>query len=206
MTRSLLRCAFASVCIALLQSCAASPTSNYYLLTAGEFPDPTGGPLATNTLSLGVGPVSVPPYLERDNMVYRQQGNTLQIAAYDKWAEPLADGITRVMSLNLAQALAANVRAFPWHASSAPDYALSIDVLELDIDGQRALLSADWRLYQPDTGANLVRRTSRIHTELPAGSTPMQAIPAAYSELLLALGTIIAEAFHAGKEAPGASR
>ena len=83
----------------LLSACLSTPPSHYYLLSAHDGDQPTG----VNP-SVGIGPISLPEYLNRNSMVYRREDNQLQIAGYERWAEPLTDGILRVIGLNLAMA------------------------------------------------------------------------------------------------------
>lgn len=207
MIRILLRYMLALGCAALLVACASSPTSNYYLLTTDSLPSASAGMPPQDTLpSLGVGPISIPLYLQRDNLVYHREDNQVHIAAYHKWAEPLEDGIARVLTLNLAQGLASqNVRRFPWHMSQAPEYAVSIDVLDLDTRAGQANMTVEWLLYRPQTGASVVRRVSRGQTDLEDRTSPLQGIPAAYSELLATLSAIIAGEIRSASAAAGAS-
>ena len=80
----------------LLAGCGSSPANNFYVLSAHPFPAPSGA-----TPALGVGPITIPEYLGRQNMVYNRVENTLQVASLDMWAEPLGDGVQRVLILNL---------------------------------------------------------------------------------------------------------
>ena len=113
----------------LLAGClSATPPSNYYLLTA-EAPDTPSG----TSPSIGVGPIRVPEYLNRNGIVHLREGNQLQVSQFERWAEPLLDGIQRVMSINLAGELdTQSIQAFPWPRSRKPDYAVKLAVLGLD--------------------------------------------------------------------------
>lgn len=182
--------------IGLLSACAASPVSQYYLLQT-ETADTSSSysPERAETPSLGVGPISIPPYLGRDNLVYHLQNSQLQVAAYHKWAEPLEDGMTRVLMLHLAEGLGTqNLNKFPWHPSRAPDLAVTVDVLELELRSTGASLTADWQIYRPHTEAAIAGRVTTVRTDLPAGMAPPEGIPRAYAELLRRLADVILEA------------
>ncbi len=93
----------------LLVGCGSSPPNNFYVLSAHEFPAPSG-----TAPALGVGPINIPEYLGRQNMVYSRVDNTLQVASLDMWAEPLGAGIQRVLVLNLTGLLnTQDVSTFP---------------------------------------------------------------------------------------------
>jgi uncharacterized lipoprotein YmbA len=182
---------FWAACLALLiAGCGSSPSNRYYVLTAENPNVPEG-----NTPSLGVGPVAVPEYLSGNKLVYNQQGNALEVAGSSLWAEPLEDGISRVLAINLASELdTQNVRRFPWHPERKPDYGISVRVLALDADDKEAVLAAEWLVYDPDTARSINRRIIRLATALPDGDLQPADIAPAYSELLLELSKIIAEA------------
>ena len=114
--------------VSLLAACSTSPRNEYYRLTANVAAQPAG-----ETLSLGIGPIAIPAYLERERLVYSLEGNRVQVAATAHWAEPLDAGIERVMALNLASRLdTQNLQTFPWHPKRAPDYGVKLTVLSLD--------------------------------------------------------------------------
>lgn len=180
----------------LLAGCGSSPPNNYYLLSAHEFPTPGG-----DTPAIGVGPIEIPEYLSREGVVYRRQGNSLQVASLDLWAEPLVNGVQRVLVLNLAGLLnTQDVQFFPWHPERAPQYGIKVNVLQLEtVDGQ-ALLTAEWLVYRPGSKDIVQRRISRLQSALlsdgEAGSVQSDAeqVAAAYSTLLYQLSEIIAAA------------
>lgn len=188
-------------CALCLAGCSGSPQYRYYLLTAPEFaPAAEGGP------AIGVGPVEVAEYLAGDELIYRLDGNELQVARSAQWAEPLAAGIARVLALNLARLLETqDIRRFPWQPRNAPQFAVKVRVLELDTSAAQATLVAQWLLYRPADGATLTRRISRLRTPL----TPSDALPGsiapAYSALLEELGTELAAALGAAMDADGTS-
>jgi uncharacterized lipoprotein YmbA len=174
----------------LLAACGSSPANNYYLLSAHELPTPTGA-----TPTLGVGPVTIPEYLHRDNLAYRRTDNTVQVAGVDLWAEPLENGIQRVLVLNLAGLLnTQDVSNFPWHPKRAPDYGVKVNLLQLEANEQQAMLTAEWLVYRPDTAAAVARRISRLQSPLPPGAAAPEQLAAAYSALMFQLSETIAAA------------
>ena len=78
--------------------------TRFYVLTvpsavAGRFPDP-----GTERLKLALKPVEVPAYLRSKSMVVRLGTNEIHFAEFDRWAEPLDEGIGRVMKEALGSA------------------------------------------------------------------------------------------------------
>lgn len=175
----------------LLAGCGSSPTHNYYLLQATS----TASEAADPGISLGIGPVTVPEYLNRNAMVYSGPGNRLHVSRLDRWAEPLQDSIPRVLGLNLAAELGTqDLRPHPWQRSQFPDLAVQLWLLQLDVRDGDAELVAEWRLHRPRDDEELERRISRLSTPLPGGNWQPDAAAAAYSELLQTLSGEIAAA------------
>jgi len=182
----------------LLTACGSSPHTNHYLLTAKQDPVPSGA-----SPSLGIGPIEIPPYLDRSNLVYNQRQNQLHVASQDNWAEPLDDGIQRVLAINLSGLLnTQDVRYFPWHPKRAPDYGVKINLLALDANDQQATLSAEWLVYRAADAAPVIRRISRLQHPLPAGELNPAEVAPAYSTLLYQLSEIIAETITAAEMIP----
>ena len=172
----------------LLAACGSSPQSQFYRLTPGN-----GSPGSEQQPSLGVGPVEIPEFLNRSALAYTRGENRLQISGNEIWAEPLAEGVQRVVGLNLAQLLnTENLNYFPWDTRHQPEYGVRISVLDLDADAQQATLTADWLLYRPATGEIISKRISQNTKPLPTGASTPSKLPSAYSALLYQLSETIA--------------
>ena len=173
-----------------LAACGSSPTNNLYRLTSPI--TPTGG---DQQPSLGIGPIDIAEFLNRDALVYSRGGNQLQAQSYERWAEPLVDGVERVMGVNLAQLMRSqNLLFFPWDMHHAPDYGIRISVIDLDADDEQAILVADWLLYRPRDGSTITRRISNFKEPLAGEQLAAADLPAAYSALLFQLSETIAKA------------
>jgi uncharacterized lipoprotein YmbA len=183
----------------LLAGCGSSPPNNFYVLSAHEFPAPSG-----RAPTLGVGPITVPEYLGRQNMVYNRVENTLQVASLDMWAEPLSDGIQRVLILNLAGLLnTQDVSVFPWRPERAPQFGVEVNLLKLDANEDAAMLTADWLVSRPGDNTPTNRRISRLQLPLPGGAPEPEQVAAAYSTLLFQLSEIIAAAIESDRAGGG---
>ena len=179
-----------------LSGCGTSPPNNYYVLSAHDFSAPAG-----TTPAVGVGPIEVPEYLRRENIVSNRAPNTLSVAGLDLWAEPLTDGIQRTLTLNLAGLLnTQNIQSFTWHPRQAPDYGVTVNLLQLDATQTQATLNAEWRVYRPGSKSKAItRQLSRL--QHPLTTAEPAEIAAAYSALVYQLSEIIASAITSAQAA-----
>ena len=173
-------------CLALLAGCGSSPRSDYYMLTADAPGTPgSGGP------ALGVGPVSVPEYLNTRQIVMNRNAHKLELAEFDRWAEPLDAGVSRVMAVNLAVLMGTTkVQIFPWRRDAVPEWAVRINVIQFAAQDKEAMLVAEWAITRPGEGESRARGINRLTTVLKGGEP--EHVAEAYSELLLEFSEIIA--------------
>lgn len=172
----------------LLTACGSTPRSDYYMLSANA-----RGSMGSEGPSIGVGPVSVPEYLKRREMVLNRSANRLHLADFDRWAEPLDAGVLRVTALNLSLLLKTQqVQTFPWRRSNLPDFGISIAVVQFSMQGRQALLVAEWTVTEPATGTAVMQHISRLENSATGGDP--EDVAAAYSDLLKDLSKEIATA------------
>lgn len=188
MNASLFRLGKALLLCSLLAACGTTPQSKYYLLTSKMDGIPAG-----DSPQLGIGPVIIPEYLDRDTLVYRESSNELHINSAERWAEPLEDGISRVMVLNLAAQLdTVNVHAFPFHAQRRPDWGVKLRLVRLDAENNRAILDTEWLIYTPGSGEAIQQGLVSLERELDPEQAVAPQLAGAYSELLWQLSEEIA--------------
>ncbi len=154
----------------LLAGCAGvADRTRYYALS----PTPTapGGfaPAALSGAAVGVGPVQMPRYLERLQIVTRGTNDEVQISVDDRWAEPLENGIAQVLADNLGPELGSErITVFPWRGGVARvlDYQVVVMVLRFEgSPGREVALDARWRLLGRD-GKELALKRSTINEPL----------------------------------------
>lgn len=172
--------------VSLLASCGTTPPSNYYILRAHALP-----PSSSSSMSIGIGPIRVPEYLQTNVLATSQGGNRLDFVKENRWAEPLEAGINRVLSLNLAGLLQTqDVHSYPWNPRLPPDYALKVQVLELEATATHANLVVEWVLLRATDETSVRRRISQFSTALE--NTQAETIASAYSELFYQLSELTA--------------
>src|SRR5262245_5502556 len=142
-TRVLVPC---GVALLLLTGCFGStPPTHFYLLPPLTSPD-TASPVSAGQreVTLAVGPVTVPPYLDRPQIVTRTSRAKLTLADFEQWAGPLADTIARVLSEDLALLIPTErVVLYPWPRTIDPDYQIIVEVLQFDRGpGSQVVLAA----------------------------------------------------------------
>ena len=128
--------------------CAGSPPINLYTLSAAPAPAAdTRSPQSPAVVALG--PVTLPDYIDRPQIVTRKSAYQLELAAYDHWAAPLYDMLPRVLVEDVASRLPADrVVSFPQVNDASFDYRIAVDVSRFDVDATgEATLAARWQLY-----------------------------------------------------------
>ena len=100
----------------------------------------------TNQLILGIGPIKLPGYLDRQQMVTRISQNRFAVAENDRWAEPLDENFSRVLSQNLSILLQTDrIVAYPWLRSQQPTYQVQVEVLRFEPNAEQVVeLWARW--------------------------------------------------------------
>lgn len=136
---------FLALLAVLLTACGRSAPTHFYLLDSGQPPLTAD---ALPAISLGIAPVSVPDYLDRNGLVRRSDGQArLEVSELDIWAEPLGQGARRV----LGEVLAARLLPRGVDVIAAGDrqgefeLAVALERLDGDTPGT-ARLQARWQL------------------------------------------------------------
>ncbi len=153
----------ALVALLSLQACIGggrSAPAQYQLLTARAERDATTA-LAGKTL--GVGPVRIAQFLQRPHVVTHAGGTQLRFEENVRWAEPLDHGIQRVLLQNIAALTGAETRNFPWRQNATPDYALRLDIVDLDkLANGESILEVSWILEDVKNARVLKTQQERI--------------------------------------------
>ncbi|QTN32694.1 membrane integrity-associated transporter subunit PqiC [Akkermansiaceae bacterium] len=170
---------------AVLAGCS-NPTPTFYKLSA-EGPLPSGG-----GTGIGVGPVSLAEYVDRQNIVIQSGPNKIELAGNHLWAGDLDNSVARVVAINLGRRLnSGNIRTYPWQRDSEIDWQVAIDIREFIAgDDGHAHIEASWRVYSLP-GSRLVKSRTFIAKD-PIESEDFEAVVAAQSRLLGKLSEDIA--------------
>ena len=175
--------------VLLLAACGSTPKESFYTLSA---PEPVATPEAA-TLSVLVGPVTVPESVDRTPMVIRTGPNQVDIADLHRWAEPLKAAIPRVLAAHLARALPGTRVSASRQASSGPDadYRVVVDVSLFESSfAEGATLEAAWAI----SGKGGTQRGRTVVREAAPTPDP-SGIAAAHSRAIEKLAGEIASTF-----------
>lgn len=145
------------ISLLLFTGCSGTqPAMRYYQLT------PTSTVSSTEPLSeliLGVGPVTIPEMLKRQEIVIRGDGNQYRLSELHRWAGLLENNLTMVIMENLGKLLDTDqVVRYPWESYDHPDYRIIIEVLDLTGNpGGVVSLRAGWTIVDGSGQQMLVR-------------------------------------------------
>jgi uncharacterized lipoprotein YmbA len=119
---------------------------------------------------LAIGPVDLPKHLDRPQIATFTSANRVDVAEFDRWAEPLSDNFARVLAENLGILVPTN-RAYvqPVRRSIPVDYQVSVDVARFVVMPDRTVqLVALWSVFPPEARGRNVTQDFR-HTESVVG-------------------------------------
>ncbi|BDW89123.1 hypothetical protein MACH01_18900 [Thalassospira tepidiphila] len=111
-------------------------------------------PAPGETTVIGVGPVTIPSYLDRSTIVTRSAANRPEVNSGYRWAEPLGENINRVLMDNLDRTgVAARLEVFPWNSRDMVEWQVVVDIdrFERQADGN-VNLTARWKLVHFQSG------------------------------------------------------
>ena len=179
----------------VVAGCSGSPPTEFYTLSGMQLPP--GGPSAAKTV-VGVGPVTLPDYLDRPQIVTRASGNRVVLASFHSWVEPVDGMFTRVLVSNLSSLLATdNVVTVPQRRAMTLDYQVEVNVSRFDADSEgRAVLDARWWVFGKN-GEQLIGEGRSTIVEPVAEPTGADAgsngEPASYEAIVAAMSTALAQ-------------
>jgi uncharacterized lipoprotein YmbA len=110
-----------------------------------------------------VGPVTLPPYLDRLQIVTRASHTRLVLGEFDQWAASLQDIVTRTLAENLTFLIPTDrVLLHPWPRTTEPDYQVTVEVMQFDAGPSgEVVLAARWRILSANE-KELVMRQARF--------------------------------------------
>jgi len=155
---------FLTATLLISSGCVGGSTrpSKFYLLEA--LPQAESSPAGQSGVSVMVGPVMLPGYLDRAQLATRAGGNVLVVDEFHRWAEPLGDNFSQVLAENLSVILdTVYVYVYPQRRDVAVDYQIEITLFRFDAssDGKVALV-AYWSVIGKDIRKALSRKKSDI--------------------------------------------
>ena len=176
----------------LAAACGPSATARFYTLSSTVAAD--GAPAAS--YAVAVGPVTVPGYADRPQMVVQAGPNRVELKEFERWATPLDEAVARVVAGDLATLLGTTqVATVPLPTGFAPAYQAAIDVQRFEsTPNQGVLVEAVWVVRRSAGGEPRMGRT--VASENAEGEG-FEALAAAHSRALAKVSADIAAAIRA---------
>ena len=183
------------VALSILPACLGPrvDTSRYFTLP------PAGSPAAgVLVASVGLGPVTLPPYLSRPEVATRLGPEQIAYSTNDRWAAPLEDLAFQALSEELRARLPAReVLRWPWPLGAPPEVGVSVEFLRFESDAAGgATLQARW------TVSARGRAPAAGETRLHEGGAPGD-VPGSVAALGRALGALAADIAAAARATGG---
>ena len=165
-----------------------------YILTSTVVEAAAPVPGASLDPMIGIGPIDVPVYLQRPEIVSRGADARLQVRAGERWGESLQSGIGRVLANDLARLVpSAQVFREPFPTASQPAFTVAVQVQRFEpvVDGA-VELDTHWMLTE---GAQRPQAAPALRLESirePVADATTEARVAAMSRAIAQLAARIA--------------
>jgi uncharacterized protein len=187
----------------LLSACVNSPQVNFYTLNSQMSPPkPAKRTSELKALTIGIGSVHIPEYLDRPQIVTFQGPHRLHLAEFHRWAGRLENDINQVMVENLSALLGTtHVASFPWSQSEAPQY--RVDLIFNHFEGtlgKTFRFQGVWRLSGENIKGGPLERP--FDQSIIIAGTDYEDLAAASSQSLWNLSQTISAAIYKNTMAP----
>jgi uncharacterized lipoprotein YmbA len=188
------------LCGAALAGCASSGLRvDEYVLTAPAREAAASFPGVSPDPVIGVGPIDVPTYLRRPEIVVRGLDGRLELRPGERWGEDLSAGFARSLAAGLASFVPSSrvfIRPFP--AAIRPDAVVGVQILRFaPVAGGPVELDLQWAL---DVGGRALppQRVS-LREPVAEDTTPARvaAMSRAVEELAVRVAAQVRETFAA---------
>lgn len=129
----------------LSAGCARTEPITYYQLTPLHLEQHLAAQASEGVL--GIGPITLPEYLDRPQIVSRLGANRLELADRHRWAEPLGDNIAAVLQTNLARELGSDrPLLYPWPPGLSVDRQITVEVIHCEGGDDEVRFEACWTI------------------------------------------------------------
>jgi len=185
----------AAAMTSLLCGCITpGPRTNFYMLDAVVAAPPPAAARPAKPVAVVIKDLRLPLYLDRPQIVARNDGNRLEVNEFEQWGGPLREDMTRVLVTNLGRLLGGDrVVAAPYHMATLPDYRVEVDILGFErVPGGRVRLTAQWWISRGADAALVASSEGTFAGEPLAADVPYEKLVASMSAVYGELAQAIA--------------
>lgn len=179
--------------LTVIMGCASTPPSSFYTLNPMEKQGAQQtGSGALQQVTIGIGSIKIPDYLDRSQIVIRSSHSGLKVDEFNRWAGSLKENISSVLAENLSLLLSTDrVFAHPWMPDDAVTYWLHVEIIRLDVvPGDAVTMKSHWTISGDRGKKEYITRTSEFTEK--AGDNSYEMIVAAMSRTFEKLSREIA--------------
>ena len=189
------------VLVVALTACGGTIPSRFYVLSPMP---PANTPESGNSTGqrqgvIVVGPIEMPKYLDRAQIVTFIDPSQLEIAEFDRWAEPLSNSFARVMAesiLLMTSAARVEIYPFPVALRNPSNRQIVVQVIRFHQRSDGMIdLWANWNILDQDGRRNLAGGTSKTTESATAGD--FKSVAAAMSRAVSSFSNDLAKALNA---------
>jgi hypothetical protein len=189
--------------LALAGCFGTSRPSRFYTLEPLQVRDGPGS--TTPEVTLAVGPVELPDYVDRPQIVTRSGTNELVIAEFERWGGSLEKQISGSLVATLRVRLAPEgIAVVPWRSavlSSGTPYRVTVNVSRFDgVPGHSVVLQARWELRTQSGGKEELLGVKEASVTEQIDGPEYDALVAAMQRALVRLGEQMADSVAAAKQ------
>ena len=173
----------------MLVGCGTTPNPRFYAITSAPAPPPA----SSSTMTVSVGPVTIPAAVDRPQIVLTVGPNRVRLEEFDRWAAPLQNDIARAVAANLVAGLGTSrVMLASAPVTATVDYRAIIEVQQFESTlGQAAVLDAVWAVSRTKDGKSQTGRTTARES---TSDGSFEALAAAHSRAIGRLSQDLADA------------
>ena len=177
----------------VVSGCGTSPAAKFYTLTPVAQQKQEKAVIGTGSASpIAIGPVEIPEYLDRSEIVTRADQNQLILSEFNLWGGSLKTDVNRVLIENVSHFLAADgIPIVTWKLGITDVQRVPIQIVRFDgTPNDSILLKARWAVIEKDGKNFEFVRESSITVSVKGGN--YNSVVAAMSEALGELSKEIA--------------
>jgi uncharacterized lipoprotein YmbA len=161
------------VVLIFVGACGTTRPSKFYTLNSLQTPE-TVKQVASDEkkISVAIGPVEIPDYLDRPQIAVRSSQNELILNEYERWAGSLRDDITRVLVENLSILLGGDrVSVFPLRPGFQSDYRIRVNLTRFDIMPDNVVsIRAEWAILDKNGVTSFTMRETNFDEHIEGRS------------------------------------